>query len=199
MKEILNDCWQLYIINVNVVTFDPFNQHRAYMHTYFPFTAEHCAMVKPRIYDLFENGSFKRNISLFPSKVDNFFGCSLTVGTHNYPPYMKLSHMKNGSNHFDGFEGIITRVLSQRLNFSLILKTSDRMWGKFNDGNPDGLKGLVNFLFNFLNVNILLYIYLLFVFFSSTGVKLIFPLEHFPLIFFNLNHSKVPCLTTQAH
>uniref|UniRef100_A0A3F2ZEL9 Uncharacterized protein n=1 Tax=Phlebotomus papatasi TaxID=29031 RepID=A0A3F2ZEL9_PHLPP len=148
--KILKDCYRSYIINANVITFDPSNIEKAFVFTYFPYTTKHCNHVKPVVNGVFENETLAMYSKLFSNKVSNFHRCNITVGTIEYPPFMILKYQGNGSYYYDGFEGIITRVLGQRLNFSLILKTSVDRWGVVNGENSTGLsrlllKGEVNF------------------------------------------------------
>uniref|UniRef100_A0A3F2ZEM3 Putative ionotropic receptor ligand binding domain-containing protein n=1 Tax=Phlebotomus papatasi TaxID=29031 RepID=A0A3F2ZEM3_PHLPP len=148
--KILHDCWNMYIINVNIVTYDPYNAKRAYMLTYFPYSPTHCGQVKPVITGVFEQETFRKNLTIFPEKVNNFHGCNLTVGTFQFEPYMIIIPLGHDRYHFSGFEGILTSVMSQRLNFSLILKTSDERWGKVEGDNSTGmsrmlLRGETNF------------------------------------------------------
>lgn len=146
VTRILKDCWELYIVNVNVVTYDPSNLHRAFMYTYFPYAPNHCGLVKPVITGIFESplNTFVNDVKIFPSKVDNFHGCNLTVGTFDVPPYVILNKQENGTYFLDGFEGIMIRILSKRLNFSMIVKQPQGRWGKFNFENSTGAKLLVS-------------------------------------------------------
>uniref|UniRef100_A0A3F2ZEL8 Uncharacterized protein n=1 Tax=Phlebotomus papatasi TaxID=29031 RepID=A0A3F2ZEL8_PHLPP len=150
VTRILKDCWELYIVNVHVVTYDTYNLHRALMYTYFPYTPNHCGLVKPVITGIFEENTFVSDVEIFPSKVSNFHGCNLTVGTFNVPPYVILKKQEDGDYFLDGFEGIMIRILSNRLNFSMIVKQPKGRWGNFNFENSTGAKlllykGEVNF------------------------------------------------------
>ncbi|XP_059619125.1 uncharacterized protein LOC132263398 [Phlebotomus argentipes] len=143
--KMLEEFWLKNIVNVNVATYAKNDTEKAIMYTYFPFTPSHCGRVKPVVWGVLENGTFTTNGSIFPEKVNNLHRCNLTVGTFDFPPYMKLTPHGNGSYYYDGFEGIVTRVLGQRLNFSLILKTDDARWGWISeDGkNSTGIGGMV--------------------------------------------------------
>uniref|UniRef100_A0A3F2ZEN3 Uncharacterized protein n=1 Tax=Phlebotomus papatasi TaxID=29031 RepID=A0A3F2ZEN3_PHLPP len=150
VTKIFEDCWRLYIINVNVVTHDPHNAKISYMLTYFPYTPSHCGQVNPVITAVIRENIGVSHAKIFPEKVSNFYGCKLTVGTFQVPPYIILKQQEDGRNILDGFEGIISRVLSQRLNFTLIAKLSKGRWGHFNWENSTGAKlqlfrGEVNF------------------------------------------------------
>lgn len=90
------------------------------MYTFFPYTAEHCEHVEPIVYDQFENGIFARNAPIFPAKFDNLFRCPLKIATYNYPPYVMLTERSNDT-YIDGIEGVVIRVISQRMNFTTIV------------------------------------------------------------------------------
>lgn len=56
----------------------------------------------------------------------NMYKCPLRVATSDEKPYMFLIPQKNGTIYTDGIDGIIFRVLSQRLNFTPILLIPSR-------------------------------------------------------------------------
>lgn len=140
VTKIFEDCWRLYIINVNVVTYDPHNDKISYMLTYFPYTPSHCGQVSPVITAVIRQNTGVSHAKIFPRKVNNFYGCNLTVGTFEIPPYIILKKQNDGRYLLDGFEGVMSRVLSQRLNFSLVAKLSEERWGKFDWENSTGAK-----------------------------------------------------------
>lgn len=122
IKRILEDCWSLYIVNAIILT--PTEDYETIlMYTYFPYTREHCEKVKPIVYDYFENGTFVRNATIFPEKFGNLFRCPLKIATYNYPPYVMLTERSNDT-YIDGIEGVILRVISQRLNFTTLIVPS---------------------------------------------------------------------------
>ncbi|GAB0099903.1 hypothetical protein DMENIID0001_157970 [Sergentomyia squamirostris] len=150
VQKILDNCYDLYMVNVNLITYDPCNLDRSFIYTYFPYTERHCAQVYPEIFGIYESDNITITRGLFPDKVSNLHLCNLTVGTFEIPPYMMITPQGNGSYYFDGFEGIVTRVLGQRINFSLILRTAEDRWGMVAGENSTGavgmlLRGEVNF------------------------------------------------------
>lgn len=120
MYAVLEDCWSLYITNVIVVATIEIKT-RAAIYTYFPFTIYHCEAVTPIISNYFIDNSFFYKADFFPPKLKNLYKCPLRVATIEEIPYMFLIPNKNGSIYTDGIDGIIFRVLSQRLNFTPIL------------------------------------------------------------------------------
>lgn len=143
VRRILQDCWELYIVNVNVITYDATDYEKAFMYTYFPYTSEHCGKVNPIVYGVFWNETQLEGNQIFPEKVGNFYSCNLTIGTFSFPPYITFELQENSSYTFYGFEGILSKVLGQRLNFSLALKISNEGWGKVNGENSTGMCGMV--------------------------------------------------------
>lgn len=120
VAKIFQDCWSLYITNVNILT--PTNDNELIvLYTYFPFTLGHCESTEPVIYDYFENNTFIHNAPIFPDKFHNFYECPQKASSYTFPPFMMLNNQSDGSYYADGIEGITLRVMSQRLNFTLIM------------------------------------------------------------------------------
>lgn len=119
INKILEDCWSLYIANSIILT--PTEDYETIlMYTFFPYTREHCERSNAIVYDYFENGKFVRNASIFPEKFGNLFRCPLKIATYSYPPYIMLPERSNDT-YIDGIEGVVLRVISQRLNFTTII------------------------------------------------------------------------------
>lgn len=84
---------------------------------------------------------FEFNRPFFPHKCSNLFNCPIRVATFPFPPFMHLSQRPRKDNenitetYFDGIEGIVVRVLSQRLHFTpiLVLPEDEERWGSCND------------------------------------------------------------------
>lgn len=93
------------------------------MYTFFPYSAEQCEAFVPIVYDYFENGTFTQNLPIFPDKFANLFRCPIKVATYNFPPFMMLTERSNDT-YIDGIEGVVLRVISQRLNFTTIVVPS---------------------------------------------------------------------------
>lgn len=117
---VLQDCWSLYITNVIVLATIEIKTRTA-IYTYFPYTVYHCEAVAPIISNYFIHSAFLYEIDFFPPKMNNLYQCPLYVATVEEIPYMFLIHQRNGQIYTDGIDGIIFRVLSQRLNFTPIL------------------------------------------------------------------------------
>lgn len=120
-KTVLEDCWKLYITNVIVLVSIEIKTRTA-VYTYFPFTIHNCETVAPVILNYFKHNAFQYNdVDFFPPKLNNMYKCPLRVATSEEMPYMFLIPQANGTIYTDGIDGIIFRVLSQRLNFTPVL------------------------------------------------------------------------------
>lgn len=99
------------------------NNLTANLYTYYPFGATYCEEANPVIQDEFVNNSFTMSAmnDLFPEKYQNFYDCPIHIATYTFAPYMILQRMPNGSYRTDGIDGIIFRVIAQRLNFRPII------------------------------------------------------------------------------
>lgn len=124
VESILKDCWSLYISNVHILTRTTV-ESAATLYTFYPYTQNHCELVKPILQNYFVNDSFVlADEKLFPEKFRNFHKCPLTLSTYNLVPFMILTPQPNGSYHTDGIDGITFRVISQQLNFTPIVRLS---------------------------------------------------------------------------
>lgn len=61
---------------------------------------------------------------IFPSKVDNMFGCELAVVTWTYPPYIVVDkHPVSGElKRLHGIEGLMLSLLAELMNFKIRIK-----------------------------------------------------------------------------
>lgn len=117
VEKILQDCWQMHMVNVNVLTAMWANS--TVLYTYYPYTEHNCGRVEPNILNYFINGSFIYNLDLFPEKLNNFYKCPVSMVTYPFEPYTILA---NDNKTLSGIEGTIFNVLSARLNFTPVIK-----------------------------------------------------------------------------
>ncbi|KAG4066326.1 hypothetical protein HA402_000550 [Bradysia odoriphaga] len=122
INRILSNCWALYITNVHILASTLRESEELYLYTYYPYTVEHCEIVKPVVQNIFVNGTFVHNASMFPLKLQNFYECPVTVSTYSFWPFMILTESNNGSYHMDGLDGKTLRVIANHLNFTPIVK-----------------------------------------------------------------------------
>ena len=158
MRAVFEDMWKLYITNVNILITSPENDdYEAQLYTYFPYTPYHCEKVFPVIRDYFHGEKFERGLDFYPEKVKNLHGCPLTVAAFDYPPFMMLTPQEIVNYYPDGFEGVLLRVLYQRLNFTAKIQIPklNRRWGLLTEeGQATGamrmvLENEVNFTLGF--------------------------------------------------
>lgn len=123
--NILSDCWSIYLANVLVVN-KADDEKGVLVHTFYPYTPRHCEQVIPVIHNQLVNNTFISNVTSFPRKFQNFYKCPLSVSTYNLEPFMMLTPLLNDSYHTDGLDGIIFNMLSDRMNFTPIVKLSKR-------------------------------------------------------------------------
>lgn len=137
IRRILNDCWSLQITKVNVLI--PMqNNNGVHLYTYYPFNADFCEQVRPILYNSYTNGRFVERKPHFPQKFSNLHRCPLRVSTFELAPHMMLTDLGNGTIYPDGIEGIVLRVLSQRMNFTPIILIGGRnvlKWDNTVDDN----------------------------------------------------------------
>lgn len=158
LTNILRDCWLRHITNVIVlVSID--TQRRTAIYTYFPYTQFHCEAVAPVILNYFlANNTFLYHETFFPPKTNNMHGCKLAVATYNLVPFMFLTKLENSTIYTDGIDGIVFRVLSQRLNFTptIIVPPNNQMRGEiWPNGTMTGSMKLVGtYFWGFLTHNI---------------------------------------------
>lgn len=137
-NTIFNAFWSDSVTNILLLTSDP---QRTTFYTYFIYSADSCGHPQTIAHNYYWHDAdnnltgFEFDRPLFPKKCNNLFNCSVNVATFEFPPFMILREIGEGKTYFDGIEGIVLRVLSQRLNFIPILvppEDSER-WGACDD------------------------------------------------------------------
>lgn len=121
IHKILQDFWSLEITNVDVLA-RLNGDTRVILYTYFPYTRFHCGMVDPVVINYYVNNTFIWKTDIFPNKLQNFHRCPLTLATYQLDPFMLLTPNNNTGYSTSGLDGIVFRVLSQRLNFTPIVR-----------------------------------------------------------------------------
>lgn len=118
------DLWALKIARVNIIAYvDIF--HKAVIYTYFPYTASHCETSDPVVLNHYVNHTFIWERDDYPDKFRNFYRCPIIMSTYDFEPYMILIKRDDATHYYtDGLDGIVFRVISQRLNFTpIVIKT----------------------------------------------------------------------------
>lgn len=75
------------------------------------------------------------------------FGCPLRLAAYELIPYMMLERRDDGNYYMDGIDGIVSRVLSQRLNFTpvVVVPSDGTKWGTIfaNGSGGTGSFGMI--------------------------------------------------------
>ncbi|XP_062708036.1 uncharacterized protein LOC134288161 [Aedes albopictus] len=132
VQQIMDDLWSHYVINVAVLLSYDDSPEDAFYYTYFPFSTTYCEEVHPWLWKIFSKGRFvDPQRAFYPRKLMNFYGCPLKMVTFDIPPFLMLDPGFDGTvSGLNGIDGILTRVLSQLLNFSLSIELMEPPeWG----------------------------------------------------------------------
>ncbi|XP_037921282.1 uncharacterized protein LOC119658090 [Hermetia illucens] len=140
-EKIFSQFYDLYILNVIILSKDVNSPDIVDLYTYFPFTASRCHNVAPFLYNRFVNGALEQEKDIFPDKVTNFHQCLFRVVCWNYPPLMDLTNFRGSKIHPEGVDGNMLRILAERLNFtwSFLVRKADQDRGViFENGTSTG-------------------------------------------------------------
>lgn len=138
MANIFEFLWAEYIINVNIIWLAPQNDNEAFLYTYFPYTSFYCGKAVPIQLNQFRFGNWLHAGDFFPDKVSNLHGCPLTVATVSSPPFMILEKMSDDVTRTNGIDGVLLRVLSQRMNFSVMVSRHESQGEVYSNGTSNG-------------------------------------------------------------
>lgn len=137
LQHIMETLWRKHILYVFVFVID--QQGAVQLYSFFPYGENACGFVEPVLLDW-------RKDSLFRSRLQQFYGCPLRVGTFENRPFIAIVKDGQGHSQLRGIEGNLVNILSKRLNFSLtiVLPPNDDQWGHLErDGNNTGLMKLL--------------------------------------------------------
>ena len=192
MKQMLDDFWTTYTVNVNIVLKSRETPKEGNMFTYFPFGKNYCEKVYPVLHNTYISGKgFVINIEHFPKKLSNMFNCPVTAVTFENPPFVVFIVNEDGSIIVWGIEGLLMLTLSERMNFSLKYEIqNESSWGFLDEsGHSSGaismvMKKEVNLTFGFFVSTALRNIFMdaTFSYYSTNLIWVIGPGE--PLDFF---------------
>ncbi|CAD7090650.1 unnamed protein product [Hermetia illucens] len=141
--HIFQRLFNLYIINANLIYA---SADQVDIYSFFPFTDQHCNKVMPVLYNSFRNGSFVRNIDIFPDKLTNFYDCRINVVTWPFGPHIYLRKLEDGTITPEGIDGFILQVLQADLNFSvnyILPQNADDRGTIFPNGTATGAHKLM--------------------------------------------------------
>lgn len=146
IQNILTYFWDKYIINVSVLFENKAMEIELY--SYFPFTKSSCRQVVPTLINIFSKlyMQWDHLDKFFPPKLKNFHKCSIVAAVWDTPPYVSLYPNKTGLRRIGHFEGVLLKVLSKKLNFTLdlIIPPNDEQRGViYPNGTTSGAVKLV--------------------------------------------------------
>lgn len=124
-SKILQDCWSMAIINVNLLMQDL--QSRSIMYTYFPFAQSHCGQVIPVVLHRFIGNEFEALPQLFVDKVKNMHKCKVTTIISGFQPFLMFSFNELGEYYASGVDVNFLRSLSERMNFTSYVRHRSRI------------------------------------------------------------------------
>ncbi|XP_011193650.1 uncharacterized protein LOC105219304 [Zeugodacus cucurbitae] len=124
LKAIFDYCWRHYILNVDVLV--EVNGTGVELYTYFPFSPQRCKSTVPIQLNRGKSITELSATALFPDKVRNFHGCTITAVLWDVPPYISLPKREQGELQFGGLEGELLNLLIAELNIDLNYTTPPR-------------------------------------------------------------------------
>mgnify|MGYP000445116351 CR=1 FL=1 len=87
---------------------------------------------------------FLRGANLFPYKMSNLMGKTVTSVSTNYPPLVVIDYSKDPV-VFDGLEPQFVLEWGRRLNFTPAVAYNDHFWGIiYKNGSGNGLLGMIS-------------------------------------------------------
>lgn len=141
MSRMFESLWTLQVVNVNILWMPSDNQWESLMYTYFPYTNFYCSETYPVQLNQFRDGKWLTDSEYFPEKMGNLYGCPLRVATFANAPF-SIIRQNEGKFEMDGIDGILLRVLSQRMNFKVNLHVDNvNLWGDVDKTGKSTGKG----------------------------------------------------------
>lgn len=139
MKEIFNVCWDLKMANVIAVASYGGNVS---IFTHFPFVANKCDVLHIEEIDQWVDKAFVKHTNLYPQKTKEMQGCPVIVTAIDKFPHVILTQ-SNNTLSVSGMEGQLVRLLSELMNFTLIVTEpkDGRFWGFWNGEKWTGATG----------------------------------------------------------
>ncbi|XP_029711599.2 uncharacterized protein LOC115256781 [Aedes albopictus] len=135
--DTFNTFWKLKIIRTVLVVV---NDDHPDLYFYTPYSRSSCG--SPTIHHTRDPSTAQ----LFMQRLNNFYNCSLRLGTFQTPPFVRINSAEpNRSATVSGFEGDLVTTLSGQLNFQLNVVTppDNGEWGEARPQNSTGLMGIL--------------------------------------------------------
>lgn len=128
MTKIFEDLWSRYIVNANILWMPNYNE--ALMYTYYPYTDFYCGRAVPIQLNAYSFDKWLLDTAIFPNKMNDLHGCTLRVVTFPNPPFMIIHELEHEQVEIDGIDGILLRVLAQKMNFNVeLFLEMESLWG----------------------------------------------------------------------
>jgi hypothetical protein len=127
IRRILGELWENEVVNAVVLapTLHTNKPSTLDIHTWFPFTEDHCRGPVNRTVILHQwitgsESQFDKNTNLFPDKMSNFYGCIMNASTFAYVPFVfPIGNTdSNITYHTEGLEIRILHAIARALNFT---------------------------------------------------------------------------------
>jgi len=137
MVNMFERLWIKQIVNINILWMPQGNVAETMMYTYYPYSESYCGKAIPIKLNQFRFGKWLHESHFFPNKMSDLHGCPLHVATFRNPPFMIIK--EHGIVEVDGIDGILLRVLAQKMNFNVELYLSELLWGDvYANGSSTG-------------------------------------------------------------
>ncbi|XP_055522402.1 uncharacterized protein LOC129716592 [Wyeomyia smithii] len=137
VRNILESLWRKQILYVFIFLFN--EEDSVQLYSFFPYGENVCGFVEPVLLDWQKD-------RLFRSRLQQFYGCPLRVGTFENRPFIIITNDSQGHRSLSGFEGNLVNVISRQLNFSMTVVTppnNDQFGYIGGYGNNTGLMKLL--------------------------------------------------------
>lgn len=121
VTSIFEDCWSMFMVNVNVLLplADDDDGYDTAVYTYFPYDEMHCRTVVPeRIFHSGVENLSSNPIEWFPDKLSDMHGCDFKIAFTDYYPMIILSENSSGHMIVGGIEGELLETLAKLLHFT---------------------------------------------------------------------------------
>jgi len=129
IKLIFRRLFAIYVINVNVFLEDR-TTGEVKVYNYYPYRSLRCQSSQPVHYATFQGGLGTPPLMLvdnrtlfFDYKLDNMHGCPLVTVTLEHQPFVMFENDPSspGGRRIHGIEGMLYRLLAERMNFTIQL------------------------------------------------------------------------------
>nr|XP_040225979.2 uncharacterized protein LOC120951370 [Anopheles coluzzii] len=145
MVQLVTILWQRRIVNVALIVQEAAtdaDSYRAY--SYDPYREGKCELLEPLLLDQFVAGRWQSLHRWYRNKMENFHGCSLSVGTFAAKPYSMVRREGNATIRY-GMEVSIVENVARWFNFTIDYRSpaGTVKWGIIRAANSTGMMGMI--------------------------------------------------------